>query len=430
MDSHEHWLRRELARWRTEGLVDADLEARLLARYPLPPERAWGRLVFSAIGAVLMGLGVTLFFAYNWNDIPKVAKLGLVFAALLGAHGGAMGLARRPGAPPGLVEGLHVLGTMLFGAGIWLVAQIYHIDEHYPTGYLAWALGALAMAWAMPSIVQALLALALVATWAWVEAFDFRAPMHAAPILAAVGTLPLAWWRRSPALLFCGLAVTLGVAALSVAGVEGDALLPVLVALGTAVVAFGLGSAATDFPGAEPPARAVGLSAAVLGVYVLTFRAAGETLGRVDLALPVVQAHFAAAAAALVGGAWLLWRRGLDDMPRTTVWQVGLLGLATFIAVAIVASRSAVHGWPVALAFNAFALGLAVLTIVDGSERLRPRVVGGGCALFALVTVSRYADLFGSLLARAAVFVVLGAGLFVVGNFYARQRRRAEGAPR
>jgi hypothetical protein len=40
--------------------------------------------------------------------------------------------------------------------------------------------------------------------------------------------------------------------------------------------------------------------------------------------------------------------------------------------------------------------------------------------------MSRYLDLFSSLLARSAVFVALGAGLFFVGNFYARQRRRAQ----
>ena len=40
-----------------------------------------------------------------------------------------------------------MLGTLFFGAGIWLVAQIYHIDEHFPNGFLIWGLGALALAW-------------------------------------------------------------------------------------------------------------------------------------------------------------------------------------------------------------------------------------------------------------------------------------------
>ena len=50
------------------------------------------------------------------------------------------------------------LGTMFFGAGIWLIAQVYHIDEHYPNGFLLWGLGALAMAWALRSIPQAIVA--------------------------------------------------------------------------------------------------------------------------------------------------------------------------------------------------------------------------------------------------------------------------------
>jgi len=73
-------------------------------------------------------------------------------------------------------------------------------------------------------------------------------------------------------------------------------------------------------------------------------------------------------------------------------------------------------------------LALAALLILKGGAQLRPRLVAAGCIVFALVTVSRYADLFSSLLARSAVFVLLGAALFFVGNFYARSRRRAQEA--
>jgi hypothetical protein len=45
-----------------------------------------------------------------------------------------------------------------------------------------------------------------------------------------------------------------------------------------------------------------------------------------------------------------------------------------------------------------------------------------------MIAIGRYADLFTSLLVRAAVFVALGVTLFLVGNFYARSRRRSQGA--
>jgi len=80
------------------------------------------------------------------------------------------------------------------------------------------------------------------------------------------------------------------------------------------------------------------------------------------------------------------------------------------------------------ISFNVIVLGFAALLILEGSERLRPRMVAAGCLLFAMVAIGRYADLFTSLLVRAAVFVALGVALFLVGNFYARSRRRAHGA--
>jgi uncharacterized membrane protein len=422
------WLKQELAQWRAEGLVDAALAQRILARYPSAAERNWGRVIFSAIGAVLVGLGVILFFAYNWQDLPKAAKLALVIGALVLAHGGAIGVARRPDASRGLVEGLHVLGTMLFGAGIWLVAQIYHIDEHYPNAFLVWSAGALTMAWAMPSIAQALLALFLVTFWAGVELFDFHTPVHGAPLLVVLGVLPLAWWRRSPALLFCGLAVLFLVSAFAAGAIHAKAVMPLLFVMGAAAFIAGAAAPATAFPAAGAPLRAVGLLVVLACSYLLSFRDLAELLRKVDLSRPEIAIYLAAAGAALAGAVVLLVRGGLAQLDANRRWQLGLVaaGLAVVLPGMFLLARGG--GWLVVVSFNVIVLGFAALLILEGSERLRPRMVGAGCLLFAMVAIGRYADLFTSLLVRAAVFVALGVALFLVGNFYARSRRRAQAA--
>jgi uncharacterized membrane protein len=422
------WLKQELAQWRAEGLVDAALAQRILARYPPAAERNWGRVIFSAIGAVLVGLGVILFFAYNWQDLPKAAKLALVIGALVLAHGGAIGVARRPDASRGLVEGLHVLGTMLFGAGIWLVAQIYHIDEHYPNAFLVWSAGALTMAWAMPSIAQALLALFLVTFWAGVELFDFHTPVHGAPLLVVLGVLPLAWWRRSPALLFCGLAVLFLVSAFAAGAIHAKAVMPLLFVMGAAAFIAGAAAPATAFPAAGAPLRAVGLLVVLACSYLLSFRDLAELLRKVDLSRPEIAIYLAAAGAALAGAVVLLVRGGLAQLDAHRRWQLGLAaaGLAIVLPGMFLLARGG--GWLVVISFNVIVLGFAALLILEGSERLRPRMVGAGCLLFAMVAIGRYADLFTSLLVRASVFVALGVALFLVGNFYARSRRRAQAA--
>src|SRR4051812_6966025 len=128
MNKHVRWLDEQLPAWLTQGVItpaQADLIRRL---YP-PSDVAlpWGMLIFSGIGAIVIGLGVVLLLAYNWQLIPKFGKLGLIFGALLLAHWGGLRYLPAPDWRRQLGEALSVLGTMLFGAGIWLVAQVYHI---------------------------------------------------------------------------------------------------------------------------------------------------------------------------------------------------------------------------------------------------------------------------------------------------------------
>jgi uncharacterized membrane protein len=431
MTNHPRWLKTEVAQWKAEGLVDDALAQRILARYPDATERGWGRIIFSALGAVLVGLGVILFFAYNWQAIPKVAKLALVFGALTAAHGSAMVLARRTDASRAQVEGMHALGTMLFGAGVWLVAQIYHIDEHYPNAFLVWSLGALALAWAMPSLVQALLALFLISFWAGVEVFEFHSPMHGAPLLVVLGLLPLAWWRRSAALMFWALAVLFVVTAFAAGGIRLEALFALLFMMGAAAFIGGAAAEANEVRRADAPLRAVGMFV-VLGIgYALSFPRVARALGDVNFDnKPGLVIYFVVAGVALlaaIAAAAVSFSRGaLAQIDTYRRWQLALVGIGLAIVLWVTFSHGRVDGWAISLPFNGIALGLAALLILEGSAHLKPRLVAAGCLIFALVTVSRYTDLFSSLLVRAAVFVALGAGLFFVGSFYTRQRRRAQ----
>jgi uncharacterized membrane protein len=426
MSKQVRWLQQEVAHWRTEGLVDEALALRILARYPATAERNWGRMIFSAIGAVMVGLGVILFFAYNWHAIPKAAKLALVFGALAAAHGAAMVVARRSDAHHGVVEGLHVLGTMLFGAGIWLVAQIYHIDEHYPNAFLVWSLGALALAWVMPSVVQALLALFLVSFWAGVEVFEFHSPMHAAPLLVVMGVLPLAWWRRSPTLLFCGVAVLYLITAFTAGWIDHRALLPLLFALGAAALVASMAAPGTAFPAAEGPLRNLGLLVVLGCAYLLSFKESAGWLVRLHAVKPGIEIYLGAAGATLIAAIGLLIRTGLSNINNYRRWQLGLLGAGMAVFLISLFAKGVIDRWLVMVPFNLITLGFAILLILEGSEQLRPKMVGLGCLVFALVVVSRYTDLFSSLLMRAAVFVALGAGLFLVGNFYAKNKKRVQ----
>ena len=112
----------KLEDWVASGLIARE-QATAIAAYEEGRKKGpgWGLLIFAGFGAVALGLGVILLFAYNWQDMHKFAKLGVIFGALLLAHGGGLWL-RQQRYPDGVVEAAHLLGSMLFGAGIFLIA--------------------------------------------------------------------------------------------------------------------------------------------------------------------------------------------------------------------------------------------------------------------------------------------------------------------
>ena len=136
--------------------------------------------------------------------------------------------------------------------GIWLVAQIYHIDEYYPNAFIVWGLGALALAWAMPSIAQGLMAVLLVFLWGSFEVFGFSSPNYPGPWVVLLGVLPLAWLQRSRALLFFALVAFIALYAFSTAQVADDLLAGTLFYCAILYIAAGRLSTRSAFPDSAP----------------------------------------------------------------------------------------------------------------------------------------------------------------------------------
>jgi uncharacterized membrane protein len=154
---HDFAFRRKLAHeiesWLKEGLITPEQQGKILARYRVLKEAeekaGSGKLVttITVLGSVLVGLGVILFIAANWSDIPRWGKLSIVFVSMLGSYGLGFSLRYEGGIYPKAGASLILLGSLIFGAGIFLIAQIYHINVHYPNGPLLWGLGVLPLAY-------------------------------------------------------------------------------------------------------------------------------------------------------------------------------------------------------------------------------------------------------------------------------------------
>ena len=96
MSKQIQWLTEQIEVWVGRGLISREQAEGIRKLYPEPKAGLpWGTIIFSGIGAVILGLGVILLFAYNWQDMPKAAKLAVIFATLAGAHGTGLALFQR-----------------------------------------------------------------------------------------------------------------------------------------------------------------------------------------------------------------------------------------------------------------------------------------------------------------------------------------------
>jgi len=429
MKKNIKWLLAEIDLWLNEGLISADQAANIKRRYRTPEQgTAWGRIIFFSIGAILFGLGVILIFAYNWEKMPKFAKLAAIVLALLAAHGAGFRLRRPGGRYHTAGEGLHLAGTMFFGAGIWLVAQIYHIDEHYPTAFIIWGFGALAMAWALPSISHALLATVLLVLWNGFEAFDFKNPHLLSPFIILGGLMPLAWIYRSRVLLAATIGAFMLMLAFSIATISGDlAFLLVFLSACILIAAGSISRRKGDFPGSGPVFSFIGYLVYLATLFALSFFHHGPGLFTVDFNNTRTGIFFFIFAAAALGSlTWSFWptvRRKRSEPVYFPMDRCGVL--ITLLAVVLnTLGVLDLKGWTGAAVFNVVYLFHSIRLITAGCRELDLKSTTAGCLLLAVITLARYTDLFVSLLARSSVFLIMGAALFAVGLYYSRTKKQ------
>jgi uncharacterized membrane protein len=429
MKRHTKWLIAEIDGWVNAGIIAPDQGEAIKKRYPEPEQgRAWGRIIFFSIGAILFGLGVILLFAYNWQRIPKFVKLAVIFAALIGAHGAGFLLRRPQSANQTAGEGLHLLGTMIFGAGIWLIAQIYHIQEHYPTAFLIWGLGALALAWSLPSTAHGIGAVLLFVLWNCFEVFDFKDPQVLSPflILGAIG--PLACLRRSrvlAAVVVIGFLLTLFP---SVSMVEGDLAALVVFFCGCLLIAAGIVVRQRNlFPEVGPVFSFIGFFIYFGILLFLSFYHRGSGLWSVKFDQFLQSLYFFSfALAAIAAWAWAIWPSpGKKGQPSAAL-SPEYYGVMATLALMVLNTLGLIplKGWLSMAVFNLLFLYQCITMIMNGCKTLNLKITVTGCILFAAIAMARYTDLFQSLVARSMVFFIAGAVLFSVGLYYSRVRKQ------
>lgn len=161
---NQDWTAR-VSHWAAAGVIDADTVERIRAYEAAHADRPglrWPVLIALGFGAVMIGSGVLLFVAANWDTLSPSERVTLVLLLTGGFHvAGALTIDRFRA----MGVTLHAIGTVALGASIALAGQIFNLNEHWPGGVLLWAVGA-GLGWALLRQLPQMMLFALLAP-AW-----------------------------------------------------------------------------------------------------------------------------------------------------------------------------------------------------------------------------------------------------------------------
>jgi len=387
-------LREELKAWERDGAITSEQVMTILARYPdYPPgheasRRRQGLVTgLSILGSVLIGLGVITFFAANWDEISQGVKLASLIAGMLLAYGAGYALWQRSG-PTAYAVAFVLLGCIIYGAGVHLIGQIYHVSVDHPNLSLFWFLGVAPIAYVTRSRPIMFLAIVL--------------------FLAAVAFRQQYWLEAVD---------------VSEAVMDWIAL---YIALG--ILLYAVGKAKREFEGWESIGglfQALGLITTFVALYLLTFHdifdyaisISGASLGYWTLA-------YGASAAAIAVLAGLAWRRTQRGEQETADFaEMGVI--VVVLASAHMAALMHVN-WTLlwSIVFNALFALSALGLMASGYLRDHEGRVNLSIALIALYVITRYFEYSIDLLDSSLLFFGAGVILLAGGYLLERGRRR------
>ncbi len=384
---NRHQLRRALDELEADGTLDEAARGRVETRLErdLPPERDTAAVlagIVATVGVLLIATGIVHFVATHWDEIPKAAKLAGVFVAILGFHHFGFRLAEEPGGWPRVGVALTAGGVLLFGAGLSLLAELYHLTPS-PTGFLLW----------------------------WATSLPFVLLTRSRVVLTLVGGLFTVWviWRATVWLdhrdLGRDLHVLVGLSALAAAYAALFA--------GLAGLASAPGGARRAWPAAASWLRSFAVPAAFLSLYALSFHDVVDADLVVDGRL-FVPALVLGAAAAIV----LLVARGRGAGRGDALEGVAYLALGGAVAGLLRLTPGA--AW---IGLNVLLLIGLVVLVARGARTGRPELVNLGLLGIFVLALTRYFELLAERL-RHGFLAFLGAGVVLLGVGFVLERKR------
>ncbi len=429
---HERWLAQETPKWVQAGIIAPEAAERLHAYYGIagePSGRRWAMVIFSVIGAALIGLGIIMLLGYNWDQLSRGMRAIISFIPMAVAQGLCVWIFRTGRLSAAWREGVGMLLALAVGASLALIAQTYNLGGTWQDFMLTWMLLTLPVAYLLQAAAPAMLFMAGITAW-FTGSWNHAPVLGFWPLLLAV--IPFIGWkirenRYGPGAVFplWTLIVCLGIALGASLRHEIDDLWIQAYASFFAVLfltdAGWFRTAPTMW---QRPFFALGAGGTAVLAFLLTFEWPWRHLGRqIWFASDAFHQPETAIVLVIITALTLAAILLLTRAARRRKWDIALYGafpIVTFLGYAVGLHQGSLL-W---LLFNAYFLALAIWPLADGIKTSRLAPINAGMLMLTALILARFFDADFGLMAKGLVFI--GAGvLFLSVNIVMLRRKGA-----
>ena len=408
------------------GVLTEEAAGRVRAYYlqqeQQQPQRT--NLIFGMLGAILVGLGIILMVAHNWDTLPNSIKLFFSFIPLVAGQV-LCGYTLFKKADNRTCR--ETSASFLFfavGASIALVAQVYHIPGNLASFLLTWMLLSFPIIYIMSSSMVSLLYMVGITAFGVEEGYGYQAAddhYYWGLLLLAV-PFYIQLVKKQPAgnatffhhwFVAISLTICLGTVASS-----GARLMPI--AYMSLFAMFYL-LATMPWFGFKRLLSNGYLVVGSLGTMILLLGLSFEFFW-VELAAGTFRSGFPemlATALFTLAAIILLYLQVRDrrEAPLNPMSFVFLL----FIVIYFIGLQAPIAG---VVLMNLLVLAAAVFTIMRGLRLQHIGILNYGLLIIAVLVICRFFDTNISFVLRGLMFVAVGVGFFIANTRLAKKRKQ------
>jgi uncharacterized membrane protein len=377
-------------------------------------------MVFGILGALLVGLGIILIIAHNWDDLSKPLKLFFALLPLVLGQGLCAYTLYRKSDNPVWREASSVFLLFAIGASITMVSQIYNIQGSLAGFLLVWTLLSIPLVYLLRSSMTSLLVICGI-TWYACSLSYFEYPTEVAwyywlmigaliPYFMLLIKKDSNFFHFHTWFLSLSIIITLGMF-----GSDGEYLFIAYVSLFCVYILLGGMKPFSDGSLASNGLLITGSLGLTGLLLVLTFDSIWVHIYKTELAMntEVVVSLLVSAFALLILMYEVRKKRIAGVNPKAWVFLIFILIFMT----------SRLQPDTAQWLTNILVLSMAIATTWRGAQQDNMLILNYGLLIMTALVLCRFFDTDLSFIIRGILFMVVGASFFAA-NYWMVKRRK------